>query len=115
MTVYERVINSIIYVPIMRKGKTDLPPDELMTVVYKIKDYRNDTATKKIDFEATKNFVSFDNSQTFASARLIILSDNVSESNETLHVELQRRPNYYILGSPTIITIVIKDDSFVGI
>ena len=113
MTVTERVVNSTIYIPIIREGKTNLPEDQNIKVFYEIKLYTNDTAND-LDYEEIENNVTFKNLQPNASARLIILSDSISESNETLHVELMERSDYK-LGSPSIVTIVIKDDSFVGI
>ena len=113
MTVTERVVNSTIYIPIIHEGKTNLPEDQSIKVFYEIKLYTNDTANE-LDYEEIENNVTFKNLQHNASAGLIILSDSISESDETLHVELMQRSDY-VLGSPSIVTIVIKDDSFVGI
>ena len=77
--------------------------------------FPNDTANGT-DFQEIKPLksVEFKSVQTVAHGELLILSDNIRESNETLHVELLPRPNYQ-LKYPSVMTIVILDDSYRGI
>ena len=110
--VRERKTNYTIHIPIIRDGKTNLAE---MHVAYHTKLFANDTANST-DFKEIKpeNSVEFKSTQTVAHGELLILTDNIPESNETLHVELLPRPNYQ-LKDPSIITIIILDDSYRGI
>lgn len=110
MFVREREENYTIFIPIIREGKTNLPK---IDVAYRAKLFANDTANSS-DFEQIKDSVEFKIVQTVVHAELRILPDNIPESNETLHVELLPRPNYRV-KDPSIVTIIILDDSYRGI
>ena len=114
MFVREGQTNYTIHIPIIREGKTNLAE---MHVAYHTKLFANDTANST-DFEEINinpgSSVEFKSVQTVAHGELVILADNIPESNETLHVELLPRPNYR-LKEPSIITIIILDDSYRGI
>ena len=113
MFVRERKTNYTIHIPIIREGKTNIAD---MYIAYRTKLFANDTANGT-DFEEIfpESHVDFKSVQTFAFGELVILADNISESNETLHVELLPRSNYRLQYPSSIITIIILDDSYRGI
>ena len=112
MFVREGKTNYTLLIPIVREGSTNIAE---MHVAYRTKLLANDTANGR-DFKEMnpETSVEFKRVQKLVHGELLILPDNVSESNETLHVELLPRPNYR-LKDPSIITIIILDDSYRGI
>lgn len=101
----ERKTNYSYHIPISLSRRTDISETE---VFYRTRLLPNDTANEK-DFQGYPvKSVEFKSVQTIAHGELLIFSDDLIESNETLHVELIPH-SHYQLGYPSMITVIILD------